>query len=295
MRSPIGWFGGKGNMTRKLLSLLPAHDKYVEVFGGGASLLFAKRPVSVEVYNDLDYGLVNFFRMLQSPEMFKQFYRRIVFVPYSRREYMDARDWCCGHGGPNADPLEYAFRWYIVARMSFSGSWGASWSSIVTRSINNRAATANKWQTILCELPKIVERLLRVQIEQADWRVILERYSGTGWLAYCDPPYLHETRSEGKYLHEMSSSDHKELIERLLAYDGVVILSGYANDIYSPLERAGWRRYDFKTACHAAGKTRASGAQGKGAALKMQPRTETVWCSQSKGKKTLLGVPVKQL
>jgi len=61
LRSPIVWFGGKGHMVNKLLPLIPKHKIYVEPFGGGANLLIAKEPSPVEVYNDLDSGLVNFF------------------------------------------------------------------------------------------------------------------------------------------------------------------------------------------------------------------------------------------
>lgn len=56
MRSPIWWFGGKGQMTSKLVKLIPEHQTYVEPFGGGASLLFAKYPSPVEVYNDIGEG-----------------------------------------------------------------------------------------------------------------------------------------------------------------------------------------------------------------------------------------------
>lgn len=58
MRSPIWWFGGKGNMVAKLLPLIPPHRTYVEPYGGGASLLFAKNPSPVEVYNDLNQAVV---------------------------------------------------------------------------------------------------------------------------------------------------------------------------------------------------------------------------------------------
>ena len=51
LRSPIRWFGGKGNMAAKLLPILETipHRRYVEPFGGGASLLMGKRPVEIEV------------------------------------------------------------------------------------------------------------------------------------------------------------------------------------------------------------------------------------------------------
>ena len=58
---------------------------------------------------------------------------------------------------------------------------------------------------------------------------------------------------------------------------GKAMLSGYASELYSPLETAGWHRIDFLTACHAAGCTRASGIQGEGTARRLQQRTETVW------------------
>ena len=75
MRSPICWLGGKGLLVKKLLPLVPEHRIYVEVFGGGASLLLAKDPAvsEVEVYNDLDSRLVNLFEVLREPEGFAEF------------------------------------------------------------------------------------------------------------------------------------------------------------------------------------------------------------------------------
>lgn len=47
-------------MKNLILKYFPQHRIYVEVFGGSAALLFSKRPSDVEVYNDIDSGLVNF-------------------------------------------------------------------------------------------------------------------------------------------------------------------------------------------------------------------------------------------
>jgi DNA adenine methylase len=62
MRSPIVWFGGKGNLIAKILPWFPSHHTYVEPFGGGASLLFAKSLSPLEVYNDLNEGLTSFLK-----------------------------------------------------------------------------------------------------------------------------------------------------------------------------------------------------------------------------------------
>ena len=116
-----------------------------------------------------------------------------------------------------------------------------------------------------------------MQIECQDWRVILDRYDGPETLFYCDPPYVHDTRSSSRYAHELSASDHEELVTCLLGIEGMAIVSGYDHPIYRALDEAGWERYEWETACSAAGKTRATGILGEGSALRMQPRTEVAW------------------
>jgi DNA adenine methylase len=44
------------------------HQVYCEVFGGSGALLFAKPPSPLEVFNDLNSGVVNFFQVLRHPE-----------------------------------------------------------------------------------------------------------------------------------------------------------------------------------------------------------------------------------
>lgn len=263
-------------MIKKLLSLFPAHHTYVEPFGGAASLLFSKAPSPVEVYNDLDSGLVHFFRMLRDPEQFAEFHRLVSSTPWAREEYDHCRaTW------RECDGVERAYRWFVVARMCFSGNFEAGWSSAVTMSSRGMAGTCSRWLSIIDLLPQIHARLMRVQIEQSDWRVILDRYDTPETLFYLDPPYVAETRRDGGYAHEMTLDDHADLVVALQKLRGMAILSGYAHAVYEPLEAAGWQRHDWKTACSAAGRTRTTGIQGKGASLKMQSRTETAWVSPS--------------
>jgi len=263
-------------MVNKLLKLLPPHGSYkiyVEPFGGGASLLFAKKPSPVEVYNDLDEDLVNFFRVLRNEEKFKKFYHKVALTPYSRKEFYDCREtW-----SQCEDEVERAYRWYVVARMSFSGRFGMSWSFAVSASTRGMPETASKWLSIIEMLPEIHQRIMRVQIECDDFRKIIETYDTPETLFYMDPPYVPDTRRDGGYKHEMTLEDHKELVEILLNVKGKVMLSGYAHPVYESLEKAGWHRIDFETACFAVGKTRYTGILGEGNAKKKQPRIESVW------------------
>jgi len=205
-------------MVSKLLPLIPPHHTYVEVFGGGASLLFAKAPSPVEIYNDIDEGLVNFFRVLRCPRQFKKFYRKVQLTPYSRAEYYSCREsW-----EDQDDPIERAYQWYVVARMSFSGQFGTGWSAAVTSSgRGNMAKTCARWLGVIELLPEIRQRIMRVQIEGLDWRNILDAYDTPETVFYLDPPYVLETRVGGKrYAHEMSLEDLVELVTWLLAIQG---------------------------------------------------------------------------
>ena len=65
MIGPLPYIGGKNRLATKIISMLPEHTTYVETFAGGAQVLFHKPPSHVEVLNDLDYDVVNFFRVCQ--------------------------------------------------------------------------------------------------------------------------------------------------------------------------------------------------------------------------------------
>lgn len=268
-------------MVAKILSVLERypHKRYVEPFAGGASVLIAKRPVEVEVYNDADASLLDFFKVLADEAQFQRFYRRVEALPYSRKLWEECRDtW-----REQDDPVEKVARWFVVARQSFSGIFARSWSSAVTATGRGMAMNASSWMSVIKQLPEIHARLQRVQFECADFRRILQRYDTPETLFYCDPPYVPDTRRAGEYAHEMSCDDHRDLVDLLLNLKGYAVLSGYRHEIYRPLELAGWERIDFETACFAVAKTRTSKILGRGAALRKQKRVESVWCSPIKG------------
>ena len=264
-------------MVKKLLPLIPQHKIYVEVFGGGASILFAKEPSPVEVYNDLNSDLVNFFRVLRDPQKFAEFHRLVSLTPYSREEY----NFCRKTWESSEDDVERAYRWFVVARMSFGGIFGNGWGYAVTASSRGMSKITSAWLSAIDMLPEIHERMMRVQIDNDDFRIIIPRYDTPDTCFYMDPPYVPETRkSQDVYKYEMTLQDHQDLVAMLLDVKGAVILSGYRHDTHTPLELAGWTRHDFPTACSAAAKTRYTGIQGKGAALEMVPRIESVWLNQ---------------
>ena len=278
LRSPIPWFGGKGKFVNKLLPCIPSHKIYCEVFGGGASLLFAKFPSQNEIYNDIDGRLINFYRILRDPIKFKKLYKLLQLTPYSREEH----NYCRNNYDQENDDIIKAYMFFIMVRQCFSGNINTAWSYAITRSRNGMNGEVSNWLSIIKLLPQIHKRLIRVSIENDDFRKILWRYDTPNTFFYLDPPYVMNTRKSGGYKYEMANNDHQELIEILLDIKGKVLLSGYNSNMYIPLEAAGWIRKDYQTVCHAAGRTRFNKILGKGSATKLQPRTESLWMNYNK-------------
>ena len=163
------WFGGKSSpvIHEAILAALPPHDKYVEPFGGGGSVLLNRSAVEVEVYNDVNRGVVNFFRVVADGDSFARFLARVQPMPFSRELWEEYnRTWAGIH-----DPIEQAVRWYYVARQSFGGQFGNAWGAATQSSSAGMASSVRRWLAALEKLPDLHERMVRVQIECCDWRV----------------------------------------------------------------------------------------------------------------------------
>jgi len=85
MIGPLSYIGGKRALAKRIIQILPKHTTYVEPFAGGAQVLFHKEPSPVEILNDLDGEIVNFFRVLK--EHHEELVRYFRFVVVSRKWY----------------------------------------------------------------------------------------------------------------------------------------------------------------------------------------------------------------
>jgi DNA adenine methylase len=258
-----------------LLRLIPKHDIYVEVFGGGAQLLFAKKPAKkLDVYNDLDKGLVGFFAILRNEKKAKKLQALLELTPYSRQEYYDCKTWAeC------EDDIDRARRWFVRMRMCFSGQFGAGWSHTTF----SRKRIAANWFKSINGLDACIVRMQNTQVENKDFRELIPMYDSAKTLFYCDPPYVSSTlggaSSGGYYNINMSDNDHEELIDLLLNIKGMCILSGYDNPIYERLEKKhNWKKLQIKI-------TKRMALKKKGS--RREKAIECLWMNYGKGIKTI--------
>ncbi len=279
----VKWYGGKGNMLQKLLPLIPMTPVYVEPYGGAASIMTNLNPRPCEVYNDLDGRLVNLFRVLQNPEQSKLLLDRLRYTPYSFDEFCLALE-----QRESDNQVDAAWGFYVSQNQGFGGmannkgDWGRSFCFR-----NDMAGECSAWLSRKACFDAIIARFERVQIDHRCALECIQYWDSKDTTFYLDPPYVAETRAKGNrkiYAHEAENHHHDNLVELILNVQGCVVLSGYDAPLYAPLDAAGWRRIEFQTACHAAGKVRGSKLHGKGSAMAKLKRTEVVWLNPKAAK-----------
>ncbi|MGC9093942.1 MAG: DNA adenine methylase, partial [Bacteroidota bacterium] len=241
MKSPINYYGGKSKLVNRLLPLIPPHNIYVEVFGGAANLLFAKEPSRVEVYNDIEENVVNFFSVLRDPVAFARLYFLAMSTPYSRQEFYMARD------SFNSEPDNVVRAWkYLITSLQSYDANLRTWGLGVGFAIQGIAKGPALWMNGLSHLALAFERFRRVQIEHSDFERIFSLYDSQETFFYCDPPYIEsERRSLGVYLREMDIEDHKRFLKCVQGIHGKVLISGYENELYNN-ELASWHKKMWK-------------------------------------------------
>lgn len=237
LRPPLRWWGGKYYICNKIIGLFPRqYGRYVEPYSGAASVLLNK-PAGEDYYNDVDGRLTRLFRVLRNHG--DEMVRRLQLTPYSEVEFRD----CCGPEPAGADEIELARRDFVRWRMSRDGD-GKNLASPAKRSRRGLANNVAGYLSVIdSELPKIVDRLRRVEILCRPALDVIRQLDSPNTLFYLDPPYPHDSRAKGAtkmYAHEMSDDEHRELAAALHAIQGKALISAYPCPLYDELF-ADWR------------------------------------------------------
>lgn len=146
----------------------------MEPFAGGLAVLLAKPPSRIEVLNDINGDLVNFYRCLRFHA--DALLTELEFVLSSRREFTDFID------QPGLTDIQRAARWFFRNRNCFRG---ADLETFGTSSISARGSREARLDSIRL----LNRRLDRVTIENLDWERCLTLYDRAETLFFCDPPY----------------------------------------------------------------------------------------------------------
>lgn len=255
MKSILKYPGAKNRLAPWICEYIPMHDVYLEPYAGSLAVLFNKERSHIETVNDLDGEVVNFFRVLR--DRHSELKHQIALTPFSRMEYEAAYR-------PTENEIEMARRFAIKCWMGF-GCGNLYRNGFKSGQQSHSPNPAKAWGELPETLQLAAERLKGVQIENLPAVELIKRYDTEDVFMYIDPPYLHGTRKNYLYRHEMKNEEHEELLVILSKHPGRILLSGYDNELYNDMLPE-WKKVQKHT-------------QAEGG----QKRTETLWMNYSIG------------
>jgi DNA adenine methylase len=214
MLGPLSYIGGKRALAKQIIAIFPPHITYVEAFCGGGQVFFRKEPSKVEVINDLDRDVVNFFRVAQAHT--EELIRTMRFMVASRSWF----DLMLRINPDTMTDVQRAARYLYLTKNTYA--------SLVRR--RNYGTNVTQLPPFNPErLPEVLEetrrRLARVQIENLPYEDVLRRYDRPTTLFYLDPPYYDRTL----YRYNLDHRDFVKMAERLRGLQGKFVLS--LNDV----------------------------------------------------------------
>lgn len=208
MNSPINWVGGKSKLYNTIISIMPEHKCYVEAFAGGIWTLINKSKVRVEVINDINKELVNFYQVIQNDyDKMKEKFKFMISCREIFTQYKNMSD----EDISNMDKVDRAIRFLYLNRCSHSGLMQNYGYSNTRRS--KLCIVTDDFDKIVGEVHK---RIKDIYIECGDYKDIIKRYDKREntkeeqkVLFYFDPPYYQT------YDYEGHSVDYEELKREL--------------------------------------------------------------------------------
>jgi len=220
LNSPIKWMGGKYRLRKQINNLIPKdHTCYCEVFGGAGWVLFYKNPSKVEVYNDINGELVNFFKVIKNK--YDEFIKEFDYILISRETFEDFKS----ANVNKLNDVERAVRFYYLIHLSFG--------SRMTNFVINPTRVAGQGKKILENLERDIsnarQRLINTIIENRDFQKIIESYDRSTTFFYLDPPYYETTGYKSQGSGDFTTKDHIRLRDKLKRVKGKWLLS--INDV----------------------------------------------------------------
>ena len=226
LKSPITYYGGKTGMLKYILPLIPEHQLYCEPFFGGGALYFAKEKSKVEVINDINGEVINFFEQLKMrPKVLK---RLVDTTLHSRRQYQECY---IIYQYPHLfSPIQRARAFWMLTNQGFNNMIGA-WSFSTTKSVKGLKKRH-------ADFGQLADRLERTQIECKDALQLIKSRDIRGSFFYIDPPYL--AADQGHY-KGYAEDDMEALLKVLSGIKGKFLLSNYSSRLLLRyVKRNGW-------------------------------------------------------
>lgn len=216
MNSFLSYLGGKSKLADKIITKIPEHVCYCEVFSGAAWLFFRKEESETEIINDINTDLVTLYRVVQ--HHIDEFVRYFRWILVSREEFdrfkltpVDV-----------LTDIQRAARFYFLLKTGFG-------SRIVSPTFSISPLRRSNFNLLRIEeeLSAVHLRLTRAYIENKPFDYVITRFDRPTTFFYIDPPYYHCENDYGKGIFKRE--DFEKLRNILSGVKGKFIMS--INDV----------------------------------------------------------------
>lgn len=235
----FAYYGSKNTIAEEIVDLMPAHRGYVEPFAGSLAVLRTKPPSPFECVNDLDGDLMTFWRVLR--DRCEDLERHASLTPHSRGEYQAS--WPI----PQDDELARAWRVWVKLSQGRGGQLRTTGWRYHETTRGRGSGMPVTLAGYVGRFAAAADRLRNVSLECLPALDVIRRYGrDSEVLMYVDPPYFGATRTRTGYQIEMQhEDDHRALAAALHDCKAMVMLSGYAHELYDTELYNDWHRHEI--------------------------------------------------
>jgi DNA adenine methylase len=220
LKTPISYYGGKQKLATKIISVMPEHRLYAEPFIGGAAVFFAKPPSELEVLNDTNKELTNFYRIVQND--FVSLEKEIRITLHSRDLHRKAS---VIYNHPDMfSEIKRAWAVWVLSTQSFCSELDGSYGYDKSKNTTTKKIMNNKERFT----EDMAIRLQNVNVECADALYVIKSRDTADSFFYCDPPYFN---SDCGHYDGYSEQDFENLLTLLSNIKGKFLLSSYPSTI----------------------------------------------------------------
>jgi DNA adenine methylase len=234
LKTPITYYGGKQQMLRYILPLIPVHQIYVEPFFGGGAVFWAKAPAKVEFINDHDGEVINFYKVLK--QNFPELKKEIEVTLHSEAQQKQARAIYLNPKGHSE--VKRAWALWTLSHQSFYSILTNTWKCSKSRSVGTQIQTRKEAFT-----EKYSQRLEKTSIFCRDALSVIKKADHENTFHYIDPPYF---QADMGHYGGYTSGDFENLLQLLSTIKGKFMLSSYPGEILAfHAEKFGWKMIEF--------------------------------------------------
>ncbi|MBI9055532.1 MAG: DNA adenine methylase [Bacteroidales bacterium] len=236
MKTPITYYGGKQTMLKHIKPRIPKHKIYTEAFCGGAAVFFEKEASDIEVLNDINGELINFYQVFRQHS--SEFKQELEGTLHSRNLHLYAQ--MIYQLPEHFSKVKRAWALWYLSKTSFASKLDGSFGYDKSKNTMVKKLCNAKEYAIA---EAVAKRLENVQLECTDALRIIRSRDTIDAFHFVDPPYV--GTNCGHY-NGYNEQHFKELLDLLSNLEGKFMLTMFPNDMLQEyIDQYGWHKVEI--------------------------------------------------